>query len=472
MKTIDRHYIDGGFVHSHGREVLESVNPANGEVLGQVTLGDEEDTRRAILAAKRAFRAYSKTTKTERIAYLRRLHEVVTARQSELTEVMVAEYGGTLQFSKASSARAAASFRLAAEALDELPLVQTIGKASVSLEPLGVAGLITPWNASSSFICGKLASAPAAGCTAVIKPSEMSALQTQVLLECLHEARLPAGLFNVVHGRGDVVGAEITRHPDIAKISFTGSTLAGKTIARDAAATMKRVTLELGGKSPNLILEDANFEEAIPAALRLCFMNNGQACIAATRLLIPAKRLDEVKVLLSKALSSIKVGNPADGDTAIGPLVSAKQYERVQSYIRKGMEEGAELFAGGLGHPAGLENGHYVKPTVFTRVTNAMTIAREEIFGPVLSVLTYASEEEAIAIANDTNYGLSAYVSSADTAHAARVAARLDAGRVMINGIHDEPRAPFGGFKQSGIGREFGTYGIEAYLEPKAVVAG
>ena len=310
----------------------------------------------------------------------------------------------------------------------------------------------------------------AAGSTAVIKPSEMSALQTQVLLEALHEAGLPAGVFNVVNGRGDVVGTEITRHPDIAKISFTGSTAVGKSIARGAVDTMKRVTLELGGKSPNIILDDANFETAIPLALTAAYMNSGQACVAGTRLLVPENRLEEAERLLVKAIDNITVGNPADAATAVGPMVSKKQYERVQGYIKLGQEEGAKLLAGGEGKPEGLEAGNFVKPTIFTNVNNTMRIAREEIFGPVLSVLTYQNEEEAIAIANDTTYGLSAYISSSNPERARRVANRIEAGRVLINGLSHDPLAPFGGFKQSGMGREFGVYGLEEYVEPKALL--
>lgn len=471
MRTLTQHYIGGQFVESHGREVMESMNPATGEVIAHVTLGDEEDARRAIAAAKQAFRSFSRTSRAERSRYLRQLHDAVAARAAELTAAMIEEYGGVATFCEAVCQRAAESFLLAEEAMKELEFEKQIGSAHVSLEPVGVAGLITPWNASTSFVCGKLASAIAAGCTAVIKPSELSAVQTQVLLECLHAAQLPPGVFNVVTGRGEVVGAAITASPDVAKISFTGSTAVGKAIARDGAATMKRVTLELGGKSPNVLLDDADLAQAIPTALGLCFMNSGQACIAGTRLLVPEARLEDVKREILKSLPMFKVGDPANKDTAVGPLVSRRQYERVQSYIRRGCEEGAELLVGGEGHPEGLEAGNFVKPTVFTGVRNDMAIARDEIFGPVLCVLTYKSEEEAIDIANDTSYGLAAYVSGRDPERLQRVASQLVAGRVGINGFKHEPRAPFGGFKQSGLGREFGTYGLKAYLEPKAILS-
>jgi aldehyde dehydrogenase (NAD+) len=295
-------------------------------------------------------------------------------------------------------------------------------------------------------------------------------LQTQAWLECVDEARLPKGLCNVVIGRGDVVGAELVRNPDVAKISFTGSVAVGKSIMRDGAATMKRVTLELGGKSPNILLEDVDLSKAIPTALAIAFMNSGQACVAGTRLLVPKSRLDEVKQAILNAIPAFPAGDPADPKTAVGPMVSQKQYERVQSYIRKGIEEGAEVLVGGEGHPEGLETGYFVKPTVFVNVKNDMTVAREEIFGPVLSVIAYADEEDAIRIANDTDFGLHAYVSGTDIERTRRMASQILAGRVAINGLLDDQQAPFGGFKHSGVGREFGTYGIEAFLEPRAIL--
>jgi len=304
----------------------------------------------------------------------------------------------------------------------------------------------------------------------VIKPSELSSLQTRVLVEALHMADLPKGLLNVVTGLGNVVGAELVRNPDVSKISFTGSVAVGKSIMRDGAATMKRVTLELGGKSPNILLEDADLKRAIPNALVIAFLNSGQACVAGTRLLVPKSRLDEIMRAIMDAMSEFPVGAPSDPKTAIGPMVTRKQYERVQSYIRKGIEEGADVLVGGEGHPKGLEAGHFVKPTVFVNVKNDMTIAREEIFGPVLSVIAYEDEEDAIRIANDTDFGLHAYVSGTDVKRARRVASKLLAGRVAINGMLDDQQAPFGGFKHSGVGREFGAYGIEAFLEPRAIL--
>jgi aldehyde dehydrogenase (NAD+) len=470
MKVIDKIYINGAFVTPHGTESFDLINPSDNSLIGKVILGDEEDTRRAIASAKAAFPQFSQTTKEERIAWLQKMHDAVAKRQDELTQIMVKEYGGTLQFSRMSTGYALSSILSTIETLKQVDFIKTVGHSKVRMEPLGVVGIITPWNASNSFICNKLSTAIAAGCTAVIKPSEMSALQTQVLVECLHEAGLPAGVFNVVNGLGAVVGNEITINPDIAKISFTGSTVVGKTIARGAVDTMKRVTLELGGKSPNIILDDADLPTSIPLAIMAAFMNNGQACIAGTRLLVPESKLEEVKALVKEAVEKVKVGNPQEQDTAVGPMVSKKQYDRVQQYIRIGIDEGAELLTGGVGQPAHLKAGNFVKPTVFVNVHNTMRIAREEIFGPVLSVITYKNEEEAISIANDTDYGLQAYVSSASAARANKVAARLNAGRVLINCLKHDPQAPFGGFKQSGIGREYGVYGLEAYLEPKTII--
>jgi aldehyde dehydrogenase (NAD+) len=470
MNTISTHYIDGAFVPSHGREVMDLVNPTTGSVISQTTLADEEDARRAIAAAKRAFRTFGHTTKEERKTYLRQLGAAVSARLPDLTAAMVTEYGGVIQFADPIVRASATAFLAAEQALDDLPLTRSWGKTTVTLEPVGVAGLITPWNANTLFLCAKLSSAVAAGCTVVMKPSELSALQTHVWLECLHEAHLPKGVCNVVTGRGDVVGAELVRNPDVAKISFTGSVGVGKSIMRDGAVTMKRVTLELGGKSPNILLDDVKLGEAIPRALGIAFLNSGQACAAGTRLLVPKSRLVQVKRAIVDAMPAFHVGDPADPKTAVGPMVTDQQYERVQSYIRKGIAEGAEVLVGGEGHPQGLEAGHFVKPTVFVNVNNDMAIAREEIFGPVLCVIAYDTEDDAIRIANDTDFGLHAFVSGTDVPRARRVAAQILAGRVAINGMLDDQQAPFGGFKHSGVGREFGTFGIEAFLEPRAIL--
>jgi aldehyde dehydrogenase (NAD+) len=470
VKTLTTHYIDGAFVESHGHEVMDIVRPTDGKVIGRVTLADEEDTRRAIAAAKRAFTTYGRSTKEERIGILRRLHQAISARIDDLTAAMVEEYGGVVQFARVIVESGVNAFPAAEKGLEELPLTQSRGKTTVTLEPVGVAGLITAWNANALFICLKLASAVAAGCTVVLKPSELSSLQTEVMIECLEAAKLPKGVCNVVIGRGDVVGAELVRNPDVAKISFTGSVAVGQSIMRDGAASMKRVTLELGGKSPTILLDDAVLDKAIPAALILAFMNSGQACAAGTRLLVPKSRLDAVKRAIVDAMPSFAVGAPADPKTGVGPMVSQKQYERIQSYIHKGIEEGAEVLVGGEGHPPGFESGYFVKPTVFVNVRNDMTIAQEEIFGPVLCVIAYDSEDEAIQIANDSKYGLHAAVLGTDLQRARRVASQIRAGRVVINGMTDDPQAPWGGFKFSGVGREYGQNGMEAFLETRAIL--
>lgn len=470
MRHITTHYIDGTFAPSHGREILESVDPVTGKVAGDLLLADEVDTRHAIAAAKRALAEFSRTTKKQRIGLLRQMHRATAARLDDLIDAMVQEYGGTRQFSTLIIKGAVEAFHQAEIALNQIELVRQWGTTTAYYEPVGVAGLITPWNANALFLCVKCASAIAAGCTIVAKPSELSAFQTQILLECLHEAGLPHGVLNVVTGLGALVGAELVRNPDVAKISFTGSAAVGETIMRDGAATMKRVTLELGGKSPNILLDDADLATAIPNALAIAFLNSGQACAAGTRLLVPNRLMETVKRAIIDAAPAFRAGKPSDPKTPIGPMVTKKQWERIQSYIAKGIEEGAEVLVGGEGSPEGLEEGFFVKPTVFVNVSNDMTIARDEIFGPVLCVIGYDDEEDAIRIANDTAYGLHGFVSGSDRDRARRVASQILAGRVAINGMLDDQQAPFGGFKRSGIGREFGTYGIEAFLEARAIL--
>src|ERR1700730_10844692 len=466
--VINKIYIDGEFVTPHGTELFDLFNPATGKVIGQVQLADEVDAAAAVAAAKRALPAWSATSKEERIAALRRLQAAVAARRNDIQESVLVEYGGPLRNSYLvdSTARAVADM---ITTLESFEFTQHIGNATVEMAPVGVAGLISPWNSDAFFICDKLATALAAGCTAVIKPSEMSATQTHVVTQALHEAGLPNGVFNIVTGRGDVVGTGITRPPYVRTISFTGSTAVGKVILGEAAETIKRVTLELGGKSPSIILDDADLEEAVTGALQAGFVNSGQACVAGTRILVPESRLDEVLAIAAAQMADFPTGDPRDPATAIGPTVRERQGGRVQVYIRRGVEEGARIVVGGPGRPEGLSDGYFVRPTLFADVTNDMTIAREGIFGTVLSILTYRDDDHAVEIANDTTYGLYAYVFSSDPARAHRIASRLEAGRVAINGAQ-EPLSPFGGFKQSGIGREYGTYGLEAFLEPRAVM--
>ncbi|MDE3774189.1 aldehyde dehydrogenase family protein [Sinorhizobium meliloti] len=463
MRIIDRVYIDGSFVEPHGEQWAPLFNPATEEQIGKVRLADEEDANRAVAAARRAFPAFSNTSKEERITMLKRLHAAVSERAGDLVEAMRVEYAAPPSFIDFAARRAGNVFLDMAEILESYDFRRRIGRADVEMRPSGVAVAITPWNSNYSFICGKLSAAIASGSTMVIKPSEMSAIQTQVITECLHEADLSKGVFNIVTGYGNVVGAALTANRDVSKITFTGSTVTGRAIAQMAATTMKRVTMELGGKSPSIILDDADLQVAVPQVLA--------ACIAGSRILVPAYRRDEIEARLKEEVKVFTLGDPGDSEVRIGPMVSQKQWDRVQGYLRLGQEEGATLLIGGEGRPEGLERGWFVRPTIFSGVRNDMRIAREEIFGPVLCVLSYRDEEEAIAIANDTDYGLQANVFSSDLERAKRAADRIEAGRVIINGAPHEPLAPFGGFKQSGFGREFGVFGLEAFLEPRAVIS-
>lgn len=472
MHQLNQFYINGEFVTPHGTQTLDLIHPMKGEKSAVVTLGDETDVNRAVAAAKAAFQTFQHSTKAERIGYLRKLHEVFAARKAAMVETMMDEYGCPLYFTDLLIQGAVDDFNNVADLLESYEFEPTVGRSKVRLQGVGVVGVIIPWNSTTGFVATKVSAAIAAGCTCVIKASELSTRQTQLLMEAFHEAGLPKGVVNFVNGTGAVVGNAMTAHPDIAKITFTGSTGVGKIIAKGAVDTMKRVTLELGGKAPNIILDDADFATAIPQALFACYINSGQACVAATRLLVPAHRLDEVNALAKQAIENvIQVGKPQDPHTTIGPMVSHAQWERVQEYIRIGIEEDkATLLAGGLDKPQGLERGHFVKATVFTNVDNAMRIAQEEIFGPVLCIIPYKDVEDAIRIANDTPFGLGAYISGNDRSVIDYIAARLDSGRVCINGDFHDPLAPFGGFKQSGYGREFGLYGLDAYLEPKAII--
>lgn len=471
MRFIEDIYIDGQFVAPHGAARADLFNPATEEKIGEVRLGDAADVDAAVVAAKRAFPAMARTTPAERAVMLRRLRDAVTRRADDLLAAMAEEYGAPPVFTAFAIPHAASVFETMAQTVETYAFTRTIGRAEVAMLPVGVVAAVTPWNSNIGFICAKLATAVAAGASIVLKPSEMSAIQTQALAEALHEAGLPAGVFHIVNGLGPVAGAALSRHPDVAKISFTGSTATGRAILTAAAETFKRTTLELGGKGPQILLDDADLDAAIPAIVASGFTNSGQACVAGTRILVPERRLAEVEAALKIAVEALHVGPASDLAARIGPMVSQKQWERVQAYIRLGAEEGAHLLTGGEGRPAHLTQGWFIRPTVFTGVHNDMRIAREEIFGPVLSVIAYRDEDEAVAIANDTAYGLQSYVLSSDLAHARAVAERLEAGRVVINGAPHEPRAPFGGFKSSGIGREFGAFGLEALLEPRSILA-
>lgn len=470
MKKIETHYINGAFVPSIGRERTRIINPATGEQIGEAILGDETDVRNAISAARTAFDTFSLSTIDQRKEYLTRLYDAVIERVDDLKDATIAEYGAPVQRADWSNRYAADIFLQFRNILSDFAFERPIGKSQMVLTPIGVTAIMTAWNANSGSICIKLAAAIAAGCTTVIKPSEMSCLQTQILIAAFAKAQLPPGVINVVNGRGDVTGTVLSTHPDIAKICFTGSTTVGKIIARNAVDTMKRVTLELSGKSPHILLDDADLEKAVPYAINACFQNSGQACVAGSRLLVPSHLLGKISDMLKQTIDDIKVGLPTDTLTQIGPMASQRQYDRIQIYIQSGLESGAKLLTGGLGRPEGLAKGYFVKPTVFINVTRDMQIAKEEIFGPVLSVLSYETEEEAIAMANDTEFGLQAYISSSNISRANSIAKRINAGRVLINTLWHDPEAPFGGFKQSGIGREGGIWGLEAQLEPKVLL--
>ncbi|MDH6171051.1 aldehyde dehydrogenase (NAD+), partial [Variovorax boronicumulans] len=466
MWNIHQAYIDGAFVPVQGSERLDVVNPATEQVIGTVTLANRDDARRAIAAANRAQPGMAASTRAQRIDMLRRLEAAVLARTDQIRDATIEEYGGPLARSQWVSNYASQCFASTAQVLQDYAFERRMGDATVVMEPVGVAGLIAPWNSAAGSICSKLASAIAAGCASVVKPSELGPLQAQVVTEALHDAGLPAGAVNVLLGRGGDVGDEISTSAAIAKISFTGSTQTGKLIARAGLDTMKRVSLALSGKSATVVLDDADLATVLPMALNAAFMNNGQACVAGTRLLIPNSHMQEAIGHLRAAAAAMRVGDPRDPATAVGPLASKAQFERVQHFIRRGLAEGATLVAGGQGRPEGFDKGWFVRPTVFAGVRNDMDIAREEIFGPVLSVIGYGDEDEAVAIANDSPYGLQAYVFSSQPQRALRVASRLGAGSVLVNRIAPELIAPFGGVKQSGIGREFGVFGMEAFLEP------
>ncbi|MDM0066602.1 aldehyde dehydrogenase family protein [Variovorax sp. J31P207] len=469
MWNLDQAYIDGAFVPVQGSERLEIVNPATEQAIGTVVLANRDDARRAIAAANRAQPGLTNSTKAQRIEMLRRLEAAVLARSDQIRDATIEEYGGPVARSQWVSNYASQCFATTARMLADYDFERRLGEATVVMEPIGVAGLIAPWNSTAGSICSKLASALAAGCASVVKPSELGPLQAHVVTEALHDAGLPAGVVNVLLGRGGDVGDEISTSPGIAKISFTGSTQTGKLIARAGLESMKRVSLALSGKSATVVLDDAHLATVLPMALNAAFMNNGQACVAGTRLLIPNALMAEAIERLQDLVAAIQVGDPRDAATAVGPLASKAQFERVQQFIRRGLAQGATLLAGGEGRPDGLDKGWFVRPTIFVDVRNDMDIAQKEIFGPVLSVIGYDDDDEAVEIANDSIYGLQAYVFSSQLQRARRVAFRLHAGTVLINRIAPELIAPFGGVRQSGIGREFGVFGMEAFLEPKTI---
>jgi len=464
-------YIDGRWVPPAQPREFEVIDPATETVAGVISMGSATDVDRAVAAARRAFDGFARTTPAARRALLERMLAAYRAHYDEIALAISDEMGAPITLARqAQAAIGLAHISTMIEVLDGFKFEQAQGATRLLYEPVGVCGLITPWNWPMNQVAAKVVPALAAGCTMVLKPSEFSPFSAIIWAKVMHEAGVPPGVFNLVNGDGPSVGAALAAHRDIDMVSFTGSTRAGTEVARVAAATVKRVHQELGGKSPNILLDDVDFERAVSAGVRHVMRNTGQSCNAPTRMLVPAARLAAVESIAKRIAESVSVGDTKSETTAIGPVVSRIQFDRVQSYIDKGIAEGAKLVTGGPGRPAGLAKGYFVRPTVFSAVRNDMIIAREEIFGPVLCILPYESEEEAIRIANDTPYGLSAYVWSGNPARARAVASRLRAGQVLLNGAQGDMHTPFGGFKQSGNGREWGEHGLRDFLEIKAVV--
>lgn len=470
MQTRLHCYIDGAWVapvHSRPHDV---VNPATEQPVARINLGSAADVDRAVRAARGAFTDFSITSRAERLALLDRIIDALVAREADMATALTQEMGAPARLARGAQVPAAAAhMRVARQVLADFVFEEPRGRTLVRREPIGVCGLITPWNWPLNQIACKVAPALAAGCTMVLKPSELAPMSAMLFADALHEAGVPAGVFNLVHGEGATVGAAIAAHPDIDMVSFTGSTRAGIAVAKAAADTVKRVTQELGGKSASLVLEDADLERAVTAAARACFLNAGQSCNAPTRLLVPRARLADAEAAARTVAERTVVGDPTVDGVHMGPLVSAAQQRRVQALIEAGIAEGARLVTGGAARPAHLDRGAFVAPTVFSDVHNGMRIAREEIFGPVLCLLPYDREAEAIAIANDSPYGLAAYVASGDPAHALQVARELRAGTVHLNGAFADYGAPFGGYRQSGNGREWGVEGMHEYLEVKSI---
>jgi len=471
MQNLNKYYINGAWVTPSSTTEFPVMNPATEQQIGVITLGNEDDVNRAVAAAKAAFETYSRTTKEERLALLEKLLEVTKARLEELAQAMTAEMGAPITMARSPQADSAVEhlqdFIKGLKSLDEREILPN-GDTLVR-EPIGVCGLITPWNWPINQVVLKVIPALATGCTCVLKPSEHTPVSAVLYAEIIHEAGFPPGVFNLIQGDGPTVGAALSRHPDIQMISFTGSVRAGTAVTKAAADTVKRVTLELGGKSPNLVFADSDLEERVTASVQECFFNTGQSCDAPTRLLVERSCYDEVLEIAQRAAEAQAVGDPTQEGDHVGPLFDKIQFDRVQTMINVGIEEGARLLAGGPGKPDGFETGWFVKPTVFADVTNEMRIAREEIFGPVLVIIPFDDEAEAIAIANDTPYGLAAFLQTGDPERAERVAAQLRAGAVHINGGGFEFGSPFGGYKQSGNGREGGIMGLEDYQEVKTL---
>jgi aldehyde dehydrogenase (NAD+) len=473
MTTFDKLYIDGAWTPSDSTETIDVIDSVTEDVMATIPSGTAADVDRAARAARAAFDSWAATPVEERAKYLSRIGDALGARMDELATTISKETGMAKWLSQIVQVGLPInSFKSAASIAEAYSFEETVGTSLVVREPIGVVGCITPWNYPLHQIAAKVAYAMAAGCTVVVKPSEVAPIDAFVLAEVIDEIGLPNGVFNLVSGLGPTVGEAIASHPEIDMVSFTGSTRAGKRVAQLGAETVKRIALELGGKSANVLLEDLDgdgFAKAVADGVQKAFLNSGQTCSALTRMLVPADRLAEAEQVAAAAVAKVKVGDPFSEGVHLGPLASAAQRDRVQGYIQQGIDEGATVVVGGPGAPEGLETGFFVRPTVFSNVRPDMTIAQEEIFGPVLSILPYTSEEEAVEIANGVVYGLSGGVWSADQDHAVAVARRLRTGQVEINGGAFNPNAPFGGYKQSGVGREYGTHGLEEFLEVKSL---
>jgi aldehyde dehydrogenase (NAD+) len=470
MRDYLKFYIDGAWVDPVEPKTLDVINPATEEPAGRISLGNAEDVDRAVQAAKRAFETWSQTSREERIDVLERILAEYQKRYADMAQAITEEMGAPGWLAqRAQAAMGPAHLQTAIAVLKGYEFEELRGTTLLKKEPIGVCGFITPWNWPVNQIATKVAPALATGCTMVLKPSEVAPFSGYIWTEIMHAAGVPAGVFNLVNGDGPTVGAAISSHPGVDMVSFTGSTRAGIEVAKNAANTVKRVHQELGGKSPNILLEDADFKSAVAAGVRSVMTNSGQSCNAPTRMLVPSKKMDEVIAIAKEVAESTTVGDP-NGNAQMGPVVSEVQWNKIQKLIQAGVDEGATLVAGGPGRPEGLEKGYYVKPTIFANVTNEMTIAKEEIFGPVVSILGYQSEDEAVRVGNDTEYGLAAYISGTDPAKLKAVASKLRAGQVNLNSAGVDFMAPFGGYKQSGNGREWGDHAFSEFLEVKAVL--
>jgi aldehyde dehydrogenase (NAD+) len=471
MEEHLKFYIDGKWVDPVSPKTEDVINPANEEAFARIAMGSKADVDKAVTAARRAFETFSQTSREERIALLEKIVAVYQKRYADIVKAISMEMGAPLSLSQnAQAAIGLGHLNQGIKILKEYEFETVKGSYAIRREPIGVVGMITPWNWPINQIACKVVPALAAGCTMILKPSEVAPINALLWAEVMDEAGVPPGVFNLINGDGPTVGEAMSSHPGIDMMSFTGSTRAGIAVAKASADTVKRVAQELGGKSPNIVLDDADLSKAVARGVMHMMQNTGQSCNAPSRMFVPKAKHDEAAQIAKATAEKVKVGDPFADGTTMGPVVSETQFNKIQGLIQKGIDEGATLVTGGVGRPDGLNRGYYVKPTVFANVTNDMTIAREEIFGPVLAILAYESEAEAVRMANDTPYGLSGYVQSGNIDHARKVAAQIRAGNVHINGAGGDMNAPFGGYKQSGTGREWGEFGFEEFLEVKAVL--